>query len=219
MGFLQCGTGLGQRGSWLAQPKTELTEHPLALADPDGNAIPLLNPGTERFAIPQVPAQTNLPRRVTQDSIHPCQLFFGQASRPSRSFPLQQSCQTVSFKTTHPILHRPWPIAQKMGHLRTGHTLGDQEHPMETMIVARFFRTANLILQTEDNGGRVDNGKWFHPSMKPHIPRYAQLLMSRYLELDCSNNLRTRSALLWSRAADCGSSKSRWRPGGIEPIR
>ena len=89
MGFLHCGIGLGQRGSWLAQPESELTEHTLALANPDGNAIPLLNPGTECFSVPEVSAQTNLPRRVTQDSIHPFQLFFGQASRPSRSFSLQ----------------------------------------------------------------------------------------------------------------------------------
>ena len=79
MCFLQCGIGLGQRGSWLAQPEAELTEHPLALANTDGNAIPLLNPGTECFSVPEVPAQTNLPRRVTQDSIHPLQLFFRQA--------------------------------------------------------------------------------------------------------------------------------------------
>ena len=53
---------------------------------------------------------------------------------------------------------------------------------METMIVARFFRTADLILQTENDGGRVGNGKWFHSSMKPQIHHYAQLLMSPCLD-------------------------------------
>ena len=52
-----------------------------------------------------------------------------------------------------------------MGHLWTSHTLGYQKHSMETMIVARFFRAA-VILQSENNGGRVGNGKWFHSSMK-----------------------------------------------------
>ena len=181
MCFLHCGIGLGQSGSWLAQSKAELTEHTLALANPDDDAIPLLNPGTECFSIPQVPAQTNLPRRMTQDPIHPFPLFFRQASGPPRSFALQQSRQTVSFKTTHPILHRTWSITQEMGHLRTGHTLGDQKHSMETMIVARFFRAADLILQSENDGGRVGNGKWFHSSMKPHSDQYAQLLMSSCL--------------------------------------
>jgi hypothetical protein len=167
MCFLHNRIGMGQRGSWLAQPEAELTEHTLALANPDGNAIPLLNPGTECFSVPQVPAQTNLPWRVAQNLIHPLQLFFRQASGPSRSFSLQQSRQTVSFKTTDPIFHRSWRIAQKMCHLRAGHTLGYQKHSMETVIVARFFRAANLILQSENDRGRVRNGKWFHSSMKP----------------------------------------------------
>ena len=123
--------------SRLAQPEAELTKHTRALANPDGNAIPLPNPGTECFPVPQVPAQTNLPRRVTQNPIHPLLLFFRQASGPPRSFALQQSRQTASFKTTDPILHRSWRIAQKMGHLRAGHTLSYQQHSMETTIVKR----------------------------------------------------------------------------------
>ena len=62
MYFLHCGVGLDQSGSWLAQSKTELTEHTLALANSDDDAIPLLDPGTEGFSIPQVPTQTHLPR-------------------------------------------------------------------------------------------------------------------------------------------------------------
>jgi hypothetical protein len=88
MCFLYRGISMGQSGAWFAQPEAELTEHTLALANPDGNSIPLLNPGTEGFSVPEIPAQTNLPRRVPQDSIDPGQLFFRQASGPSRSFPL-----------------------------------------------------------------------------------------------------------------------------------
>src|SRR4029077_11044923 len=178
MFFLHCGIRLGQRGPWFTQPEAELTEHALALANPDGDAVPLLNPATQCFSIPDIPAQTNLSGRVAQNSIHRLQLFFRQASRPSRSFSLQQSRQTVSFKTTDPILHRSWRIAQKVGHLRARHTLGYQKHSMETMIVARLFRAANLILQSENDRGRVCNGKWFHFSMKPQSLHYAQLIMS-----------------------------------------
>jgi hypothetical protein len=49
------------------------------------------------------------------------------------------------------------------------------------MIVARFLRAANLILQSENDRGRVLNGKWVHSSMKPQSHRYAQLLMSSCL--------------------------------------
>jgi len=167
MCFLHNGIGMGQRGAWFTQPKAELPEHTLALPNTDSNAVPLLNPGTECFSTPEVPTQTNLPGRVAQNLIHRLQLFFRQASGPSRSFSLQQSGQAVSFKTTHPIFHRSWRIAQKVCHLRAGHTLGYQQHTMETVIVARFFRAANLILQSGNDRGRVRNGKWFHPSMKP----------------------------------------------------
>jgi hypothetical protein len=70
------------------------------------------------FSIPEIPAQTNRSGRVAQNLIHRLQLSFRQASRPSRSFSLQQARQTVAFKTTDPILHRSWRIAQKLGHLR-----------------------------------------------------------------------------------------------------
>ena len=93
MRFLHGGIGLGQRGSWLAQAEAELTEHTLALPNTEGNAVPLLNPGTECFPIPEVPTQTNLPGRVAQNLIHRLQLFFRQASGTSRSFSLQQSGQ------------------------------------------------------------------------------------------------------------------------------
>ena len=61
MGFLKLGIGLSQRRSRFTQAEAELTEHTLALANPDGDAVPLLNPGTEYFSIPQVPAQTEVP--------------------------------------------------------------------------------------------------------------------------------------------------------------
>jgi hypothetical protein len=183
MCFLYRGISMSQSGAWFAQPEAQLTEYPLALANPDGNAVSLLNPGTECFSIPEVPAQTNLPRRIAQNLIHRRPLFFRQASGSPRSLPLRQSCQTVSFKTTDPIFHRPWCIAQKMCHLRAGHTLGYQKHPMETMIVARFLRAANLILQSENDRGRVRNGKWFHYSMKSQSPCYTQLLMSSCLAI------------------------------------
>ncbi len=61
MCFLHCGMAWASAGRWFAQAEAELTEHTLALANPDGDAVPLLNPGTEYFSIPQVPAQTEVP--------------------------------------------------------------------------------------------------------------------------------------------------------------
>jgi hypothetical protein len=44
------------------------------------------------------------------------------------------------------------------------------------VIVARFFRTTNLVLESQNHGGRIGDGKWFHDSMKPHF-----LTMRNYL--------------------------------------
>jgi hypothetical protein len=92
-------------------------------------------------------------------------------SGTSRSFSLQQSRQTVSLKTTDPIFHRSWRIAQKTGHLRAGHTLGYQKHSVETVIVARFFRAAYLILQSENDRGRV-NGVRFDAPVAAHARQH-----------------------------------------------
>jgi hypothetical protein len=89
---------------------------------------------------------------------------------------------------------------------------------METMIVARFFRTADLILQTENDGGRVGNGKWFHSSMKPQLPRYAQLLMSLCLATDrpAWSLLNLRSAIIAAQGALVVKSRQGYKGYVIE---
>ena len=76
MCFLHCGIRLGQRRPWFTQAEAELTKHALALANSDGDAVPLLNPATQCFSIPDIPAQTNRSGRVAQNLIHRLQLSF-----------------------------------------------------------------------------------------------------------------------------------------------
>jgi hypothetical protein len=44
------------------------------------------------------------------------------------------------------------------------------------VIVARFFRTTNLVLKSQNHGSGIGDGKWFHAHMKPHF-----LTMRNYL--------------------------------------
>jgi hypothetical protein len=37
------------------------------------------------------------------------------------------------------------------------------------VIVARVFRTTNLVLKSQNHGSGIGDGKWFHDSMKPHF--------------------------------------------------
>jgi hypothetical protein len=40
---------------------------------------------------------------------------------------------------------------------------------MEAVIIARFFRPPNLVLQAEDHSSGISNLQWFHAYMKPQI--------------------------------------------------
>jgi hypothetical protein len=37
------------------------------------------------------------------------------------------------------------------------------------MVIARFFRAADLILQSENNSGGVRDAKWPHSSMRSQV--------------------------------------------------
>jgi hypothetical protein len=44
------------------------------------------------------------------------------------------------------------------------------------VIVARFLRTANLILKSKNQGSCIGDGNWFHAPMKPHSPQMRNYL-------------------------------------------
>jgi len=193
MCFLQFGIRLGQCGPRFAQPEAQLTEHPLALADPDADTVLLLNPSTECFSIPEVSAQACLPRRAAQNSIHRGYLFFTQASGAPRPLSLQQPGQAFAFKTTDPVLHRPCRIPEQAPHLGAGHALRYQKHTVKAMIISRFFRATDLVLKSKDHRGRVCNRKWFHSPMKPRSINIRNYLC-RYVELHRRAHLASPNA-------------------------
>jgi hypothetical protein len=76
----------------------------------------------------------------------------------------------------HPVFDGPWGITQQSTNFWAGHPLGDQQHTVKAVIVPRFLRPANLILQPQNHRIGIGNVKWFHASMKPHF-----LIMRNYL--------------------------------------
>jgi hypothetical protein len=42
---------------------------------------------------------------------------------------------------------------------------------METVIIARFFRSTNLVLQPQDHSSGISNLQWSHAYMKPQVFR------------------------------------------------
>jgi hypothetical protein len=63
------------------------------------------------------------------------------------------------------------PLAGAAADFWTRRPLGHQQHPMEPMIVARFFRAANLILQSQNHSLGISDLQWSHAYTQPRTPR------------------------------------------------
>jgi hypothetical protein len=77
------------------------------------------------------------------------QLLFGQSFRAPGSFSLQPSGPALLLETPHPIFHPARCLTQQARHFRARQSLRQQQDSMETVILAGFFGTANLVLQSE----------------------------------------------------------------------
>ena len=56
-----------------------------------------------------------------------------------------------------------------MGHLGTTQPLGDQKHPVQTVIIARLRRASDLVLQAQDNGLGIFNCKRLHAAIRSRL--------------------------------------------------
>jgi hypothetical protein len=169
MRLLPFGIGMGNDRARFAQPEASLPEQALALAHRQVDLEALLEPGAQRLPVPQCSCQADVARHPAQRLVHYLQLGLAQTSRSPRALPFAQPGQTSGFKTLHPILHRARGVPQQSADLRTGQALRHQQHPVKPVIVARFFRTVNLILQSQNHRFGIGHLKWFHASMKPQI--------------------------------------------------
>ena len=158
---------MGNQRAGLAQPKAPLPEQTLALTHPQVDLEALLDPGAQRFPVPQCAGQAQVARSLAQSSVHLPQLGLAQTPRTPRAWPLGQPGQTLCFKPPDPVLHRARGVPEQAADFWTGCALGHQQHPMEPVIVARFFRTANLVLQSQDHSLGIGDLKWSHTYMKP----------------------------------------------------
>ena len=176
MRFLSFGVCLRYGWARLAKPKAQLPEQSLALPHPQVDSILAFDPRRQRLSVPQVPAETRLSRHVAQNRVDLLELLFTQTPWPPGAFPLQQASQTHFFELVHPILDTSRRVTQQPGSFRARHALGHEQHAVKPMVIARFFRASDLILQSENNGGGVRDAEWSHSYMRSQIP-----IMRNYL--------------------------------------
>lgn len=147
---------LGDQGARLAKAKTQLAEQPLALTRLQMDPELLAQIAREGFAIPNPTAlNTGLQWSSTQRRLNLAPLSRTETRRSPRSLPFGQPCQARFLEMVYPILHGTRRISQDAGGLPTTHAVRDQEHAVEAVIVTRFTRAANLILQSKDHGWSV----------------------------------------------------------------
>ena len=173
MRLLPFRIGVGNLAAGFAQPKTPLPEQALTLTHRQMNLKVLRDPGTQRFPVPQRSPQTQVARGLAQRPVHFLPLRLAQTSGTPRALPFAQPGQTLGLKASHPVFHRARSISQQPADLRTGHALRHQQHPVEAVIIARFLRTANLVLQSHNDYLGISNLQWSHAYMKPQLPQCA----------------------------------------------
>jgi len=167
---------MGDQRAGLTQPKAPLPEQTLALTHPQVDLKMLLDPGAQRFAIPQRAGQAEVARSLAQDFVHLRQLCLTQTPGTPRAWPLGQPGQALGLKAPDPVLYRARGIPKQAADFWTGRALCHQQHAMEPVIVPGFFRTANLVLQSEYHRPGISDLKWSHQHMKPQT-----LVMRNYL--------------------------------------
>ena len=144
---------LGQNRPGLAEPEIELPEQPLALAHSQLDSIGFFDPRRQRLAIPQVGSHSRITRLPPQYTINPFHLRLVQPTRTSATLSLRQAGQPCLLVTMYPVLYRTRRIAQQSSDLWAGHALRNQQNAVPAMIVARLFRTLDLLLQTNHRSG------------------------------------------------------------------
>lgn len=128
------------------EAEVELPKQALALPHAELDSVGRLNPSRQRFAVPQVDPHSGVAWFGPQHPIDFLDLPFVESTRPAGPHALSESGKTFLLIAMDPILHRPRCVAEQSRYLRTGQTLRDQQDTMQPVIVARLFRTLDLLL-------------------------------------------------------------------------
>ena len=165
MSLLSRWIGACDHRTRLAESKADLPEQTLALPYSEAHSVFLFDPRRECLAVPQGHPHAGVTGVTPENTTDTPALSRVEPSRPSRSIPFLQPRQPLLLKTAHPVFHCSRCVAQKMSYLRASHSLGDQQQPMQSMIISRLLGSLNLLLNSEDHIRSVDHGQWSHVSM------------------------------------------------------
>ncbi len=154
--------GTSDHGSRFSQSKAQLVKESLTLANPHHNLLGLLNMIRQKLSIPEILGVPKLPRRSSQIPIHDLQLLRRQSPTAPRFFMIFQTAESMGLKPLNPPLNSHWMMPKQLSHFIAGPSPTNKQYSMKTMIVTRFLRTKDFILQCDFHNLWVSNFQTSH---------------------------------------------------------
>jgi len=156
-------------GSWLAQAKSKLPEEALTLPDSQGDSPLFGDEFGESFPIPQIDLESAIKGTPPERLTDLFQLLIAEPSRSAGSIAVGQAGKAFLFEPMHPIGYSAWSISQEHGDFGAVHSLRNQQHAVQSMVVTGFIRSTNLILQGQND--ILGLGKMDFPHSSPRVTR------------------------------------------------
>ena len=167
--FFICRLGLrirfGNDRPWLTSTESQMGKQSLALPYSKRHIIFLRKVMAEEFSIPKV---LRIFKRTGGFPKIPADRFnniFIPSLWTTGMRCIHKACKTFFFKSFRPILNRPWAMIKKFRYFGATESFADQQDTMETMIIPRFFRSLNLLLNCYFHYGRILNLKFTHGTL------------------------------------------------------
>lgn len=138
--------GLRHLRAWFTQSKAHLVEQSLALADAQAHGITLLQMFAQHATVPQILRMAKRHGAAPQIPLQSSPLPRIESPRTPRPFFVMQTIESPLLKALHPTLNRTSVFAEQLSHPAATFTVRDQKHAMQPVVIARFFRSSDLLL-------------------------------------------------------------------------
>jgi hypothetical protein len=145
-----------------SKAKAHLSENPLTLPHPKINIMEFSKVMGEQFAVPEILCVTEFSRVSTQVTVDGLPLSFIKPSRTPFPFTFTQPSEAAFLKTLHPALDCARILPESIGNIVTAKSVGYQEDPMQTVIIAGFLRSQNLLLHCNSHDFLIRNLQFAH---------------------------------------------------------
>jgi hypothetical protein len=116
----------------------------------------------KQLSIPKILAVSQVSRVDAQIFLQLRPSLFIQLLRAARALLFAQTTKAAGFETMHPTLNGRGMFSEQIRHFIATLSLANQKHSMQSMIVARFIRAVNLLLEGYFHRSGVGNRERFH---------------------------------------------------------